>query len=75
MNTLNSQVLGPILEVLPVAVAFSAQLLLAETSSAMAAPALFAGKAEAPPAPTAKAITPIQTFTSTLGWSHYGINE
>jgi hypothetical protein len=73
MNPLNPQVVGPILEVLPVAFAFSAQLLLAEKSSANAASALFAGMLEAPL--TAKTITPIQTFTPDLGWSHYGINE
>jgi hypothetical protein len=74
IKPINPHVLGPSLKMLPAAIIISAQLLLAEKSSAMVAVALVTEKTAAftPPALTR---APMQTFIPSLGWRHYGIND
>jgi hypothetical protein len=74
MNPINLSVLGPVLQVLPMALVFSSQLLLTEKSLATVEPGLPERKTELLLI-RATGLTAIREKFPDPGWSHYGIND
>jgi hypothetical protein len=74
MTPISLHTLGPVLQVLPVALVFSSQLLLTEKSSASVEAGLSERKTELLSIRTT-GLTAILNKIPDPGWSHYGIND
>jgi hypothetical protein len=74
MASISLHVIGPVLQVLPVALGFSSQLLLTEESSATVEDGLSERKTELLLIRTT-GLTAILDKIPDPGWSHYGIND
>ena len=74
MTPINLHALGPVLQVVPLALVFSSQMLLTEKSSAAVEAGLSEKKTELF---SIHATEPsvIQNNLPNLGWSHFGIND